>query len=394
MTTFQISAPGRVFLCGEHTVMHGKQVVAASLGLRTTLKFRQLPLQLGIIKIDFPDVDISLDIPLQMIVNFTLCKNYSSMINDYPYIFLGCVRNFITFNGLWRTNEQRVGLQIFFFLLLVIAPKEELDIQPFHVHLTTKLKMSAGLGSPTSFATCLAACFLYWSCLQKDDHNGFTPEELKRISEYVMSSEEEYTETYEFNQDHMICTYGRVTAYKCIKGPLNVQSEIINTPEMYIFLADAKICLDKKQQMLQLAVKANRDRIAVDDLLDKINNISEEVVQILHKIRENHQRTNRNLQLLESLYKNIQDKLFSNQNSLRELDLSHPNIDSICSIAGNYGFKGKCAGNGTGDVIILLPESTEYNNRAFNLVSDLLWNGFSVSTTTVSCTGVRLDQVH
>jgi len=308
MITFQISAPGRIILCGEHTVMYGKQVVAASLDIRTTLKFRQLLLESGIIEIRFPDVDISLDIPLQMIVDFTSRQYYDLMIENYTQ-FLENVRYFITLIGLWKTHKERFSLQIFFFLLFAIARKEVLDIQPFHVSLTTELEMNAGLGSSTSFATCLAACFLHWSCLQKGDHSEFTSEELGRILAYVMSSEEDI-QNYVLNQDHMVCTHGRVTAYRC-REPLDAQREIINTPEIYIFLVDANIRLDKRQQMKQLADKKYRDGIAANVLLDEINNISEKAVQILRRIGIMAQRTNTNLQSLERLYEDLQVSLVS-----------------------------------------------------------------------------------
>ncbi|GAB1867018.1 Mevalonate kinase [Camponotus japonicus] len=393
MTTFQISAPGRIILCGEHTVMYGKQVVAASLNLRTTLKFYELPPESRTIKIEFPDVNISLDIPLQMVTNFISGENFYLVVDNYIN-FLRHMQYFITLNGLWITYEQRFSLQTFFFLLLFIAQDEELVIQSFHVHMTTQLTISAGLGSSTSFATCLAACFLHWSCLQKGHHNEFTPEELERISTYVMSSEE-VIQNYVFKQDHIVCTHGRVTAFQ-YRVPLNTQSEFINTPEMYIMLVDAKICLDKSQRMKQLAEMKCRYGNAVDDLLDGINVVSQEIVTILRIIRD--QGTNMDLQLLEGLYENLQTNLSLNQDLLRNLDLSHSNFDTICSIAKTCGFKGKLTGDGARNVIILLPPnyhaSEEHNSRVNNLTRRLTEKGFSSKIITISCTGVRLDQIH
>ncbi|EFN62320.1 Mevalonate kinase [Camponotus floridanus] len=391
MTSFQISAPGRIILCGEHTVMYGKQVVAASLNLRTMLNFYELPLEPGIVRIDFPDVGINrLDIPLQMITNFISNENYYLVLDD-DIIFLRHVQYFITLNGLWSTYEQRFSLQTFFFLLLVIAKNEELVIKSFHVRLTTQLTISAGLGSSTSFATCLAACFLHWSCLQKGDHSEFTSEELIRISTYVMSSEE-VIQNYVFNQDHMVCTHGRVTTFQ-FREPLNTQSEIINTPEMYIMLVDAKICLNKSQRMKQLAYMKCRYGNAADVLLDKIDVISQEIVTILRIIRD--QGTNMDLQLLEGLYENLQTNLSLNQDFLLNLDLSHPNFDTICLIAKTCGFKGKLTGDGSSKVIILLPPnyhaSEEHRSKVNNLTRCLAEKGFSGEIITISCTGVRLD---
>jgi len=112
----------------------------------------------------------------------------------------------------------------------------------------------------------------------------------------------------EFKQDHIVCTHGRVTAFQ-YRVPLNTQSEIINTPEMYIMLVDAKICLDKSQRMKQLAEMKCRYGNAVDDFLDGIDAISQEIVTILRIIRD--QGTNMDLQLLEGLYENLQVSLVS-----------------------------------------------------------------------------------
>jgi len=78
---------------------------------------------------------------------------------------------------------------------------------------------------------------------------------------------------------------------------------------MYIMLVDAKICLDKSQRMKQLAEMKCRYGNAVDDLLDGINVVSQEIVTILHIIRD--QGTNMDLQLLEGLYENLQVSLVS-----------------------------------------------------------------------------------
>lgn len=306
MITFQISAPGKIILCGEHTAMYGKLVVAASLDLRTTLRFRELSAGSLNIHIEFPDVDILLDIPLQMITNFIAAENYDAMVDDY-IVFLKHVQYFITINGLWTSYPQRFSLQTFFFLLLFIAQQEKFALKPFDVCLTTQLPINTSLGSSTSFAACLAACFLHWSCLQKGDHNEFTMQELERISNYVMRSEE-VIQNYVFKMDHNVCTYGHVMAFQC-KELLNAQNEFINTPEMDIMLIDSKIWLDKSQQMKQLAAMKCTYGNAVDVLLDRINNVSQVVASTLKIIKDCHRTMD--LQSLHELYEILQVSLVS-----------------------------------------------------------------------------------
>ncbi|XP_025270409.1 mevalonate kinase-like [Camponotus floridanus] len=391
MTSFQISAPGRVFLCGDHVVSFGNQVVAASLNLRTTLKFHKLPLEERIVKIELPKVDISLNIPLERITSLISDGETFNLIIDEYSSFLRYVRYFNSFNQLWTTFEQKFSLEIFFFLLYVIAQNEKLAIQPFYVHLTTVLPMNAGLGSSTSFATCLAACFLHWSYLERGDHSGFTPEKLERISGYVMSYEKIL---WQYKQDHIICTYGHVTAFQ-YRDQLNVQREIINTPEINILLVDANICLDKNQQMQQLTDMKNRNDKALNDHLSEIKNRSQNMISTLYLIRDLRINTDLRIHGLKGSYQDLQANLSWNQMALSGLNLSHSNFNTINSIAQNCGFGGKSTGVGASKAIIpLLPNSyhlISYKRKISKLMKNLNESNFNSQITTISCTGVRLE---
>ncbi|KMQ84521.1 mevalonate kinase, partial [Lasius niger] len=79
-----------------------------------------------------------------------------------------------------------------------------------------------------------------------------------------------------------------------------------------------------------------------------------------------------------------------NQRILHESKLSHPTLDNICSIAQSCGFTGKLTGFGGGFVYILLPPSTQ-EEQIRNLSTKLKAEGFNVTTTSVSCSGVRID---
>ncbi|XP_025262550.1 uncharacterized protein LOC112637324 [Camponotus floridanus] len=105
-------------------------------------------------------------------------------------------------------------------------------------------------------------------------------------------------------------------------------------------------------------------------------------------------RANMELQLLEGLHENLQTNLSLNQDLLWNLDLSHSNFDTICSIANTCKFKKKLTVDGASKVIILLlpnyHASVFHKNKVGNLMKSLKEKGFMSQITTI-CTGVRLD---
>ncbi|XP_072761856.1 uncharacterized protein [Anoplolepis gracilipes] len=208
MAKFKVSAPGRIFLSGEHTKMYEKNVITAGLNLRTTLTFSELPDEN--INIKFPDVKLSLILPIEQILNFFYDEDLNLRCNNTRRL-LEHVQFFITSNGMWSTYEQKHSLQIFLFLLLWSSKSENFDIRPFHVHVTTQLPMNAGFGSSTSFAVCLAGCFLHWSRLQK----GLSNDQLHTI----------YTIAQNYGYMEKLSGLG----HACILLPLNIHEDSIES---------------------------------------------------------------------------------------------------------------------------------------------------------------------
>lgn len=240
MIKFKVSAPGRMILSGEYMMMYGESAVAASLDLRTTLKFCELSDEPSNIRIEFPDVDLSLNISLDVILNFFSTINALHLFEDEIALFKH-VQYFITVNGMWKTYAQRFSLQTFLFLLVHMAYHEEFDIKSFHVHLTTHLPISAGLGSSSSFAVCLAACFLHWACLQKGTHDAFSVQELSLISNIAMHCEE-VMKNYEFGVENSVCSYGNILNFRYKYQ--DEGNDIIlhaDVPNMKILLIDSNI---------------------------------------------------------------------------------------------------------------------------------------------------------
>lgn len=300
MIEFKVSAPGKVILFGEHAVVYGKTAVAASLNLRTTLKFVELlrsPDSKNIIKIELPDVKLLLSLPLRVFLDYFFSDNFnyslikeSNQLHSYVKDFIDSIENVIDrHNSDSVIKQQKSSLQAFFYLLVYIAYEEHIDIKDisFHVHLSTELMVSAGLGSSASFAVCLAACFLHWSLLQKGKHDMFNKEELDKISKYALNCERIMHESPS-GIDNSICTYGSIIKFQ--KKELVDMSP--HVPNLKILLVNTNVTRSTKDQVKRTAHLKELYPSIIIPVLDSIDALSNNAWQTLNKISsETHKST-------------------------------------------------------------------------------------------------------
>ncbi|XP_011631951.1 mevalonate kinase-like [Pogonomyrmex barbatus] len=190
MVEFQISAPGKITLFGEHAFLHGKDhLLAASINLRTTLKFTELSDlsdSQDVIKIEFSHIGLSVNIPLQQFLNH-FCGDEQEFAGSSNLLH-SLTKKFVLLDSKKLSLTQQKNLNIFLYLLASVTYYEQIKIKSFHVHLSTLLPTdNEGLGTTMSSAVCLAACFLHWSCLQKNAAQDakFDKNCLEKISKYA-----------------------------------------------------------------------------------------------------------------------------------------------------------------------------------------------------------------
>lgn len=279
MANFKISAPGRIVLAGEHSAMYRQQFISTSLDLRTKLKFCELPDQTQRIKIYFADVNQRFNIPLEEVRSFLFQDNNDRTDKNFMFKY---VKSLITFNGLWTTHEQRCSLQIFFFLLYTIADIENLNIKPFRVKVYTKIPLDAGLGSSSSFAVCLAACFLNWNKLQNNDASGFDSRFLMKVKKYAKYCEESIQD-YEcgwVDVDITVSTYGNTVASQ-FTNHTNIDMILQNMRRMRILLIASNIHQKKCDQASQMTWLKFQYPLLFNTFLNRSNILAQEMYESL-----------------------------------------------------------------------------------------------------------------
>lgn len=387
MIQFNISAPGKVILHGEHAVVYGKTALAASLNLRTKLKFNEQ--DLNNIHINFPDVDLCLSIPLDIILEYF---QPSYPFNENTNRLLEQVEQFIilkqdfsgTYTGL---KQQKLSLQAILYLLVYIAYEEQMQIKSFSLHLSTELTVGAGLGSSASFAVCIAACFFHWARLQKDDvHNIFDENDLEKISRYALSCER-IMHGSPSGIDNSVCTYGSMIKFQ--RGePVNV---LPNMPSLNILLVNSMVNRNTKDLVERVTKMRQSYPAIIDSIFDSIDATSKAALQILHEIHD-IQSIN-DADLLESQYKNLFTLVRTNQALLSALDVSHSKLDIICSIARDHSFAGKLTGAGGGGYAYILLRPNVEDVHITVLCELLTREGFCARRTSLGCNGVTIEHI-
>jgi len=123
---FQISAPASLSIFGEYT----KSKLKASINLRTTLTFQETSAWLSNnIEIEFFQINLLHKISLQDFSNFYICFENTELLRD---IILQ-----LPFH--YESNSQKIFLQMFYYLFVLIKYKEQIEIKPFKIIIATEI---------------------------------------------------------------------------------------------------------------------------------------------------------------------------------------------------------------------------------------------------------------
>jgi len=258
MIQFEISAPSNLTLFGEYAMKYDKSGLMAAINLRTRLIF--IELSEDVIQLKFSQINLFLSISLQQfLVFYHRCKTDMKRLREY-------VLQFITSNShFYDTEDQKLILHIFFYLLIYTTNTEKFKLTSFRVELSTELMMDTDFICLTPSAVCLAACFLHWSRLQNGTHDNFDNRDLKSICSYVIRCKKISCKIE--SSAVIVCTFGSIIRYETTsryKLITNISSETI-------LLVDSKYppLLEIKMQQLTELMRINP--VAVNFIFDYIN---------------------------------------------------------------------------------------------------------------------------
>ncbi|KAK3879363.1 hypothetical protein Pcinc_016055 [Petrolisthes cinctipes] len=373
----RVSAPGKVILHGEHSVVYGKRAVALSLDLRT-----HLTLTPGgdTVALDLPDLEIKESWSVDTLREFVAQLGRKQELQSIPLSEADTLELCKFLNLPPDTNSpKKLALLSFLHLYMSILPHPV----GLNISLTSQLPTGAGVGSSAAYGVCISAALLRFAKMLESDvfipkpDDNLDDTQLKDVSSWAFRSEQIVHGTPS-GIDNSVCTYG---------GAVNFKGGAISPlviPPLQILLVNTKV--SRSTKALVAGVRERRERLpnVMNPVLDALDALADRAVEVLHQIGSATDSTD-----IDSALRIQQELVDMNQALLCALGVSHPSLDRLVGIAQSHGLHAKLTGAGGGGFgLVVVGKETVEGEAAVSCRKELEDASYQVWTTSLGSPGI------
>ncbi|XP_026501294.2 mevalonate kinase isoform X1 [Vanessa tameamea] len=389
----KVSAPGKVILHGEHSVMYGKFAIAGSLGLRSDIVLKEVQSSVGsFVNVNLPSVNLKHSLSLDHIQSYLfkistngqlLWKNPQTVDHESHLIKVDKCLQSINININDLNSVQYNSLRGMLYLISGIFGDTKFLNNSLDVSINSGLTVGAGTGSSASYAVCLAGALIQLLKLK----SGKTDEEFEMEDKILISAWAYNCEKIMHGSpsgiDNSTCTLGSLVGFRKGEEPI-IPSFQIN---LRILLVDTKVSRETKILAAKTMSLRQHNQNAVDCIMDACDHIATTAFKIMEKLSAC------NAEDSEAHYKHLSELWNMNHCLLASLGVSHPSLEDIKASATKYGLACKLTGAGGGGyAIVLIPPTTE-QTIVESLNNELKIKEYKVSDTQLGGPGVRIDHI-
>ncbi|KAG5676420.1 hypothetical protein PVAND_006258 [Polypedilum vanderplanki] len=384
LKNFQISAPGKIILHGEHSVVYNKPAIAGPIGLKTYFNFHESSNDFILLQYERLNLTAKMTLSNANLFLTELDCNESlqpmeflQKIRNSKDFFLKYIEHNFDERKLNDKEEMAVAATLYILNRILKCEKVKSIKQGFDIKIDSDMSIGAGVGSSASYGVCLAAGFYIYSQiligkLNEQQLKEFSFERndtiLERISLWAFDSEIIMHEKPS-GIDNTICTYGQLI--KFIRGQ---SPELIKMHgKIDILLVDTGVSRSTSHIVAKVANFKNKYSNLANSIFDAMGYLVDDVVKILENQKEADEKY-QELSLLVSV----------NNNLLRSIGVSHPRLEKVFQLAELYGFQAKLTGAGGGGCCFcLLPANYRELEAYRKLCEDLTANNYQIMTTDI-----------
>ncbi|KAG5982880.1 hypothetical protein E4U55_001211 [Claviceps digitariae] len=355
--TFMVSAPGKVIVFGEHSVVHGKAAIAAAISLRSYLHVTTLSKSERIITLQFPDIDFvhtwNIDeLPWSVFQQPSKKKSCDSLVTKLDPELLDAlephVENLSPDSSDHIRPIHKSSARAFLYLFLSLGSPA---LPGCSYTLRSTIPISAGLGSSASIAVCAAAALLIQlralSGPHPDQPAGEARIQIERINRWAF--------VYEMcihgnpsGVDNTVATQGKAVMFQRTSSdkPPAVRP-LWDFPVLPLLIVDTRQLKSTAHEVAKVAKLKATHPTLVETLLDAMDKAAKSAAELLTHDEFDEQDE-------ESLRK-LGDLMNINHGLLVSLGVSHPRLERVRELIDHEGVGWtKLTGSGGGGCSITL----------------------------------------
>ncbi|KAB5531194.1 mevalonate kinase like protein [Coniochaeta sp. 2T2.1] len=391
MPTFMVSAPGKVILCGEHAVVHGKAAIAAAISLRSYLLVTTLSKSKRTLTLKFPDIDLAHtwdidELPWSAFSNPSKKKLYYDLVTSLDEDLVTAIQPFLENVSEDMPPEQRKvhknAAASFLYIFLSLGSQSFAACQ---YTLRSTIPIGAGLGSSASIAVCLSAALLLQLRTLSGPHPDQPPQEariqLERINQWAFVCEM-LMHGNPSGVDNTVATQGKAVVFqrKDYTKPPSVRP-LWDFPELPLLLVDTKQAKSTLAEVAKVAKLKETHPKLVGTILDAIDRVTMSADEIMDS--DDFDADD------EEHLRRVGELMTINHGLLVALGVSHPRLERVRELVDHEGIGWtKLTGAGGGGCSITLLRPDVEREKLDKLESKLEEEGYRKFETTLGGDGV------
>lgn len=383
----ELSAPGKLILGGEHSVVFGKKALASAIDLRTRaiVKRRTQASDIEYVQLRLTQLERSIRVSRE---EFNSLRTYSASGANLSAADLDQ-----TLASLRANDEQDKILDSFRLILITSQTLEWPHINGLDIEISSELPLAAGLGSSASFSVCLAAVFRFVATMETTQLTttattndlSFSALDLEAINSVAFGVERLF-HGRPSGIDNSVACYGGYVVFE--RGA--IVDKFVSSLRLPIVVVNSCVPKQTSEQVAKVRQLHSRHARIVDSLMDSIHAIVDEFVGLLKSAPHDSEMTESDTLM--------GDLITLNQGILHGLQVDNLELAKIVGIAAKHGFHAKITGSGGGGCCFVLLHEIQGCEDGHAKPSELMMNELAESKfvlfpTKLGCRGVSIEKV-